>query len=361
MVVDRARGRLTAVVAVAGRTFALLESGEQDRRVEAWGRLLAELARDGSPVAAVQWVERTVPDRGDALARFWAARGGHGTDATAASYRALIAGAGPVTQRHETYLAVAVDLRKARRAIRAAGGGDTGAHAVLLREIAAIQESLVAAQLDVTGWLPPRGLAQVLRTAFEPGVHPALDARHGATDGPGPGVDPAVAGPMATATSWSSYRSDDAWHATYWVHEWPRLEVGADFLAPLLLHTPGLRTVAVHAEPVDARTAARAVAASRTAAAANQALRDRVGQVTTRREEAEADDVTRREAELVAGHAEYRFAAFVTVTAATPEALEESCAALEHAAHASYLEVRRMYGEQDQAFTFTLPIARSPR
>ena len=232
---------------------------------------------------------------------------------------------------------------------------------MLLREIAAVQERLVSAQLDVHGWLPPRGLAQVLRTAFEPGAQPALDARHGATNGPGPGVDPDVAGPMATATAWSSYRSDDAWHATYWVHEWPRLEVGADFLAPLLLHTPGLRTVAVHAEPVPARAAARTVAAARTAALANQALRERVGQVTTRREEAEADEVTRREAELVAGHAEFAFTAFVTVTAATPEALEEACAALEHAAHASYLEVRRMYGEQDQAFTYTLPIARSPR
>jgi len=359
VVKDATRGTYTAVAAVRGSTFALLEADEQDRRVSAWGRLLAELAREGSPVGRVQWVERTVPDSGDALARFWAEAGGHGSRAAAASYRQLIATAGPATQRHETYLAVAIDARRARRAIRQAGCGDDGACAVLLRELAAIQDRLAQASLEVVGWLPPRALAQVLRTAYEPGAGTHLDKRHGC--GRGAGVDPALAGPMAAEHTWGSYRSDDGWHATYWVHEWPRMEVGADFLVPLLLHTTCRRTVALIAEPVSTRQAVRQVSAAKTAELANQTMRDRVGQVTTERHRAEAAEVARREAELVAGHAEFRFTAFITVTATSPAGLEEAGGQVEHAAHQSYLEIRRLYGQQDQAFTYTLPLARGPR
>jgi hypothetical protein len=359
VVKDPGRGTYTAVAGVRGSTFALLETGDQQRRVATWGRLLAELARDGSPVGSVQWVARAVPDSGDALARFWAEAGGHGSRAAAASYRQLIAGAAPVTQRHETYLAVGLDVRRARRAIRQAGGGDAGACTVLLRELTAIQDRLAQASLDLVGWLPPRALGQVLRGAYEPGAQQHLDQREG--HGPGAGVDPAVVGPMAAETGWGDYRSDDGWHATYWVHEWPRLPVSADFLAPLLLETSCRRTVAVHAEPVSSRRAAQQAAAARTAELANQAMRDRVGQLTTERHRAEAAEVARREAELVAGHAEFRFTGFITVTATSRAELDEACGQVEHAAHQSYLEIRRLYGEQDQAFTYTLPLARGPR
>ena len=126
---------------------------------------------------------------------------------------------------------------------------------------------------------------------------------------------------MATRNDWTRYRSDDAWHVTYWICEWPRLPVGGDFLAPLLTATceSGVRrTVSVLAQPIDPRTAARATASARTAEAANQALRDRLGQLTTERARVEAAEVGRREQELVQGHGDYRFLGLLTVTAADP-------------------------------------------
>lgn len=359
VVKDPAAGTYTAVLAVRGSTFALLETADADRRVAAWGALLAGLARDGSAVTRLQWVERTLPDSGDALTRYWAQAGRGDRAAAARSYLQLIAAAGPVTQTHETYLALAIDGRRARRTVRQAGGGDRGALAVLLRELAALEERLGQASLEVVGWLPPRTLAGALRAAYEPGFAPALARR--ADVGLGDGVTPAAAGPVAADNHWASYRTDDGWHATYWVSEWPRLGVGADFLAPLLLHTSCRRTVALVAEPVSPRRAARAVAAARTAELANQAMRDRVGQLTTARQQREADAVNDREHELVAGHAEFRFSGFVTVTAHSQDELEEACGQVEHAAHAALLEIRRLYGQQDQAFAFTLPLARGLR
>jgi hypothetical protein len=90
-------------------------------------------------------------------------------------------------------------------------------------------------------------------------------------------------------------------------------------------------------------------------------MRDRVGQVTTERQRAEAADVRRRERELVAGHGQYRFTAYLTVTGTSRVELEEACGQVEQAAHACLLEIRRLYGEQDQAFAFTLPLCRGLR
>src|SRR4051812_2943017 len=45
---DERAGTYTAVAAVAGRTFALLDPSDKDRRVAAWGGVLVALARAGT-------------------------------------------------------------------------------------------------------------------------------------------------------------------------------------------------------------------------------------------------------------------------------------------------------------------------
>ncbi len=354
---DPSAGTLTAVAAVRGSTFALADAADKDRRIAAWGGLLAGLARDGSPVRRLAWLERTLPDPGDALERFWAEAGGKGSLTAASSYRSLIAAAAPVTQAHETHLVLQLDPRRTRRSSRKNPAGTDGSTTVLMRELAAVQEQLLRAGLELAGWLPPRALAAVLRTSYEPGASRTL-ARRSDGEGDGGGVDVAAAGPMATENAWAHYRTDDAWHATYWISEWPRLPVGADFLAPLMLTTSCRRTVAVVAEPVDPRRAARETRAARTAELANAALRARMGQVTTGRTRTEAADVEEREAELVAGHAAYRFSGYITVSGRSLQELEDGCGQVEQAAHRAFLEIRRLYGQQDEAFTFTLPLAR---
>jgi Putative type VII ESX secretion system translocon, EccE len=353
---DGRHGTFTAVVAVGGSSFTLLDVDEKNQRAAGWGAVLAALAREGSPVGRVAWLARTVPDSGDAVSRYWAEAGRNDGGLAARSYLDLITAAGPVTPAHETYLALSIDVRRARRAVRQAGGGNAAAQVVLLRELTTLQERLLQAQLEVRGALPPRGVARLLRTAYEPGSVPGLDRRD--PTGPEAGVAPAAAGPIAADAHWSCFRSDDGWHATYWVAEWPRLPVGPDFLAPLLLAAEGRRAVALVAEPVPPARAARGLQSARTAELANQALRTKVGQVTTERHRVEATEVERREAELVAGHAAYRFSGYLTVSALTAEMLEEACGQLEHAAGQSLLEVRRLYGQQELAFTFTLPLCR---
>ena len=69
---------------------------------------------------------------------------------------------------------------------------------------------------------------------------------------------------MAMEESWSAVRVDGMVHATFWVAEWPRMEVRSDFLAPLLLGS-ARSTLSVVMEPLGPDIAARKVEASRTA------------------------------------------------------------------------------------------------
>jgi len=72
-------------------------------------------------------------------------------------------------------------------------------------------------------------------------------------------------------------------------------------------------------------------------------------------------DVLRREAELAAGHSEVRLAGFITVSGRDRDELRRaSSEVLEHAARAR-LELHRLYGQQAEAFTFTLPLCRGLR
>jgi len=152
-------------------------------------------------------------------------------------------------------------------------------------------------------------------------------------------------------------RTDRVWHATYWIAEWPRIDVGPDFLAPLLLG-PVRRCVSVVMEPISPSRATRQVEQARTADIADSELRRRGGFLSTARRAREAEIVVRREAELADGHASFRFSGYVTVSAGGAEALDEACQVTEQAAGQAHLELRRLYGDQGRALTCTLPLCR---
>ena len=165
---------------------------------------------------------------------------------------------------------------------------------------------------------------------------------------------------MAMAETWSAVRVDGMVHATFWVAEWPRTEVRSDFLAPLLLGS-ARSTLSVVMEPLGPDAAVRKVEASRTADLADAELRRRGGFVSTARHQRESEVLARREAELAEGHASFRYAGYLTVSAPGEEELVAACDAVQHAAGQSRLALRRLYGDQASAYTCTLPLCRGLR
>jgi len=243
-------------------------------------------------------------------------------------------------------VAVTVHRGRSARAIRAAGGGLDGAATVLGREVGAVHRALGAADLAVDGVLGRDSLRRVLADALRPG--PVGDVPGGGAAGPWP---------MGTRAHWESVRTDGAWHAVYWISDWPRVDVHPDFLGPLLF-APLRRTLSVVLEPVDPVRAARQVAQARTAGLADGELRRRNGFLSSARHAREHASVEDRDTELADGHAQFRFSGYLGVTADSEAELTAACAAAEQAAGQARLEVRRLYGQQDAALLCLLPLGR---
>ncbi|MDQ6839919.1 MAG: hypothetical protein M3137_16730 [Actinomycetota bacterium] len=328
MVRDRRSGTWVAALTVGARSFTLLDTEDQRRRLGSWGSLLAGMARPASPVTRVQWLQTVAPADPSALRLPTG-----GAVGAQADYAEVVAVAGPAARQHTTLVVVAVRPRR--------GGADPAT--VLRREVRLVQGQLANADLLPGPPLDLPALTAAVRCRFDPGS----GGRRGAW-------------PMASDEAWSAVRVDGGWHATYWIAEWPRVETGPDFLVPLLL-AGGRRTVSVTMGPVPAARATREVESARTASLADDELRRRAGFLATARRQRQADGVARREAELADGHAEFRFSGYVTVCGDDRAALDGACAEVEHAAQAAHLELRRLWGRQAEAFTWTLPLARGLR
>ena len=367
VIADRKAHTFTAALAVKVTSFGLLDRSEQEARQAGWGAVLAGLAREGSPVSRIQWIERTVPADGDEIGRYLGEAWDRGAVALDSipmqSYLDLASNAPGATKEHELFVCLQIDAGRAWRQMKRAGASDgpeAGACVVLLRELEGLAERLGSADVQVVGALRPGMLASAIRIAFDPWSRPGL-ARLAAADPGRDGIDEGAAWPVGADEAWSSYRADGALHASYWISSWPRTDVNAAFLSPLFLHAQMARAIAVTIEPVPPLRAIREAEASHTTDLADQELRGRIGFVETARRRRVAEATVRREEELADGHAAVRFAGYVTVSARSVEELERACSDIEHAAQMARLELLRLHGQQQEAFTYTLPLCRGLR
>lgn len=355
----------TAVARVRFPGIGLVDTSRREQRVAGWGSLLAGLCTEGAPLVRVQAMQRLLPESGAALRRWHADHLADNAPAVSAEITTgLLSTATLATSDREAFLAFTMDARKAARAIKQAGGGTVGAAAVLTRQLRAVSGSVAGADLQIEGWLAPRDLAEVIRTAFDPHSSRHLAERRATATGPlatgeelASGVDPAVAGPAAAVSQPGAYTHDGAQSVTFWVHDWPRNEVYATALAPLLGEGQHRRAFSLHVEPLGPRQAEREVMRERTARSVAIAMRQRTGQIVPEHERQAHDRARMQDMERAAGHGLVRFAAYVTVTVTDPTQLEDACAALEADAAAARIELRRMWFAQDVGFAMSaLPL-----
>ena len=249
-VLSERRGRLlTAVLACRALSFALLDPEIQERRLAQWGAVLATSAN--APIRRLQWIERTAPAQGDALARWLhTARDPQlpprGT-ALVESYLELIGQSTQVSHDHEILLAVQLDVGRMQ-------GRRELIPEQVIEQVGHIARGLETAEIKVLGALSTGQIARVMRTAFDPYARSELTAQDAIaedSDRPAavtrprdrllraglsrPGRAPIDdAGPSAALESWDHYRCDGAFHATYWISAWPRTGVSPMFMDALL-------------------------------------------------------------------------------------------------------------------------------
>ncbi|HYB26877.1 MAG TPA: SCO6880 family protein [Solirubrobacteraceae bacterium] len=350
------RRRLTAVLACRVVSFSLLDPEAQERRLARWGLVLSGAA--GSRIRRIQWLERTAPAQGDELARWLHDEHDphiplRGTPMIE-SYLELIGATTRASHEHEVLVAVQIDAR------RGADRGRGAAATTLIEETERVAQGIEAAEVTVLGALGGGQLARALRTAFDPYARAELATLEAADPGRN-GLAEANAWPLGAREHWEDYRADGALHATFWIAQWPRVDVSPMFMDALLGRSSVVRTAAVTFEPIAPARSTREAEAAVTRDHADRELRHRFGQAETARQRQAQEAAVRREAELAAGHAEVRLAGFVTVSGRDPDDLRRACAEVHEQTVRARLELHRMYGQQADAFTFTLPLCRGLR
>ncbi len=329
---DRKGGLLIAVLAVQGPPLCLLDPSEQVGLLEGWRSVLASVGRPGGPIRRLQWVARSSPSSTPfdiSAAPTVGALEAPGKD----SYGVFLSEAAAHIERHDTWVAISV-------ASKAGGPGRRASRRnhldVLAREVRFLEGQLRSVDLRSSEQLDVEALVDLL--AGRRGGSPPLAVREG----------------------WSETQLDGMWHRTYWISDWPRLEVGPNFLAPLLVSRAS-RRVSVTMAPVPLDRAVREARSARAADAADSQLRMRAGFMSSARRDRETEGAERREAELADGHCDYRFSGYVTESAETCDGLAVACAALEQAAQSALLDLRCLYGRQAEAYWWTLPLGRGLR
>ncbi|MFC9499577.1 SCO6880 family protein [Streptomyces sp. NPDC056982] len=352
---DPHEGTLTAVVKVSSRAFALLDPATQTSNVSGWGRTLAALARTGH-IARVQVLERTVPDSGDALNRYWNQHGDTQSPLAGPIYRDLLSATGPAAAPHEAYVALALDLKAARRLINQAGGGLTGGFGVLAQLTCTFDQAARNSGLMPCNWLHATQIAAVIRTAYDPKASAALDQWSASGH---PQADAAAAGPVVLVEKADRIRTDSAHHATFWIEDWPRIETSPGFLHQLLFTSGVRRTLSLTYEPKGLDSALKDVQRKKATVIADAAERARKGQVDSEEDSVEYADIKQRERQLIAGHADVALTGLLAVSADSAEQLNAACAAIETAAVAALIDLRPLTWQQAEAFTnAALPLAR---
>ncbi len=181
-------------------------------------------------------------------------------------------------------------------------------------------------------------------------------ARVESSNGASSDAEPSRTGPLGTKVGWTHVWMDDSVHRTYWVAEWPRLPVTADWMEPLLAFSGAARrAVTVIYEPVAPSSSRRRIDSESIKLESDAAAKEDKGRRVTAQHRRNQVAVSEREQELVAGFVEFDFTGLVTVSAGTEDDLWEACDHIDQVAREHGLELRPLDGRHDVAWAAALP------
>jgi hypothetical protein len=350
---DHRADTYTGAALARAPAFGLVGHEGQEHLQSDYADVLAISAREDRLIRRVGWVDATLPVYGDEIAAWFERNRDRGLSLSSPAMRSMIELTDTtltVGQEHQVLVCLQFHGRRTRRAGRRLAAGEQGALMLVGQELNDFAVALDEAGVVVEGGLSPGLYRAAIRNAYDPFTRSSRAEEH---DG--------QPWPVMTRTELGRYHSDGAVHATYWVSSLPRVPVHAAFLQPLLAETHMVRSVAVVMEPVAPSRAIREVETARARDESDALTRARYGQLDTARHSQQREASERREQELAAGHVDYRHAMFITASAPNAEELERACADLERAAGRCRLSLQRLYGQQQVAFSFTLPLCRGLR
>jgi hypothetical protein len=355
---EKGAGLYAISLRIAGRQFGLLEPDGQDYQLAQWSKVLHGFVAERPSVASIKWTEWAAP-AGISQQRTWLDQHlakQHLPDVLA-SYQTLLADLSDSSTRHEVIVTITTNASKIRLQKRHKGKRQTAIIETLLTETRSLIARLEAAELTARV-LDPNEWARAMRLRLDPDCRQILERRTRSL-GNDTAVSPTNVLPTSITTSRTSTRIDSAVHRSFWVTEWPRLDVPGDWLTPLLVYATHTRAITIFFEPIPRSKSQRTITAQATKIEADVTHRTEKGFRVGARHRRAAQAVHEREEELVAGHAELSFGAIITITAYDDDTLDRACSDTTQIAASVGIELRPLHGRHDEALLATLPCART--
>lgn len=347
---DTGDGRWGATARLTHTGVGMLSDEQCERLASRLGNLLLSIGhRD--VVDRMSLLVRTVPDDGTEY-DVW--RSEHEVaDAPPLARRAaneLDRTIGSVSVRHEVFVTLSGSEDALRKPAAAAGGGAQGRARVLYRVLDGLEDPLKALGAESVEWLSGSGLAEAIRTGFNPASSAVLRAGHLTGDGD-QGLPKAAAGPTQAPAAPPRRYDHDAYSTVSYSVLMPEAGTVFGSLSPLLaVKTAGeRRCLAIHYEVMDARKASRAVQNYRFRAGVMRDYKSSKGFSSSASDEREAGGAKTQERAVAAGHSIVRYAAASAVTVPAHWNVEDHAARLENDA-AGRFRLLRLDLAQDSTF-----------
>lgn len=263
---------------------------------------------------------------------------------------------------HRNYIAFTLDLVTLGAQLKSLGGGKDAILALAAIEAGNLADALGAAKITVRQWLAPRDVAALGRLAFDPEFAATVQNRPDELAG----VDPSAIGPMYLEEP--KHRNgivltDSGVHTTMWIHEWPRSDAPVGFLSPIVFarhpHTGEAIThiLSIVLTPVPVSKALRRIRDEKKVWRGNEQLRAKRGADGSAADAADWRALEQQEQEIANGHGEFRYGAYLTVSAADEEHLDHAIAGMRNALSRAGMEGQTLYCQQAEALMVNaLPI-----
>jgi hypothetical protein len=347
------------VLEVRLQAFGLRDPGEQDRQLQAVGKLQNDLARPGSPVRRVMFLRRSMPRQASEMAAYL--REKLSKPLASGPVQAMLEAMDATTkgsEEHALYLCLetgAVPRDRRRGESREQALERAGAAGV--RELERIGRYLQTAEIAVKsgdGILTPGELSHLYADLCDPFERRLLDRLRMREVAPNPW-------PLALDDRWPLVRLDGADHLAWWISDWPPVPVEAGWWEALSLRCDApIVTIAVVMEPVPIRVARAQARRRLTGDLADVQTRAKHQMIETSEDRARRYQGEREEQELAEGHSPWRYEAFVSaaVPAGAVEQRRLVREQVESACVQAGLVPAFMYGLQLDHFLCTLPVCR---
>ena len=338
------RRLLTAVISVSGGDrFVFSGPDEQAAQISQWGEVLKGMASEGSGLRRLQWVERATPQPSTVQSDWSAAAMGQVSTEEWDDYQSLHSSIGTAAIHHDVYLGAQVETE--------ASGADALSEATT--ELAQLSEHLLAIGLRPKV-LSRRGIAAVLRQWADPTADERLACWGDES------IPTTQAGPASRLVGYDTVCTDGYVHRVGQIAAWPRIDVGTEWMYPLLAAAvPGsVRTVSMHLEAVSTEQAFAEVRDARTTGGMAQRKRDEKGMITTEEEERRVDEARSRERELTRGFRQHRIAGLVMVSSPAEETAARAWRQAERKATECHLDLRELHARGHEGWAATLPLCR---